>query len=89
MSIEKIDFEQLDFDQKHIVKKPYLKDFSFEGNGELPTNESVVYINGIKVGKYITKVTVEGGHPLGYPSIVIEGLLDRLDEETKTSWGIR
>ena len=81
--------EQLDFEQKHIVKKPYLKDFSFEGNGDRLTNESVVYINGIRVGQYITKVTVVGGDPLGYPSIVIEGLLDRLDEEAKSSWGIR
>lgn len=50
--------------------------------------KSRIVINGIKVGEYISEIAILNTSATEYPRIKIKGMLHKLDEETKRSWGI-
>lgn len=74
--------------RKHNIPQSHLKSFSINGKAGLRTATSTeAFINGIKVGKYVTDVKFIGAAD-DEPIIQVVGFLDRLDDETKTSWGL-
>lgn len=73
---------------EHIIERPHLQEFSYCSNGFEKNYKSRIVINGIKVGKYISEIAILNTSSMEYPRIKIKGMLHRMDEETKRSWGI-
>ncbi|HFC9196361.1 MULTISPECIES: hypothetical protein [Enterococcus] len=73
---------------EHIIEKTHLKEFSYSGCGSEANYKSYIVINGIRVGNYISHIEIMNTGACEYPRIKIKGMLHRLDEETKRSWGI-
>ena len=73
---------------EHIIDYPHLREFSYCSNGLEKNCKSRIVINGIKVGEYISEIAILNTSATEYPRIKIKGMLHKLDEETKRSWGI-
>lgn len=73
---------------EHIIEHPHLREFSYCSNGLKKNYKSRIVINGIKVGQYISEIAILNTSATEYPRIKIKGMLHKLDEETKRSWGI-
>lgn len=73
--------------QSHTIPMQFLDDFSIIANGKKSTAFGTVIINGFECAQWISNVSFNG-EAAEKPTVTITGLLDRLDDERKKSWGL-